>query len=157
MFLDSWDRDLFDGEPRKSICEKYFQLSVEKLSTIFQKFQKISTPKFFRFFSKFSFDLAQKSWKKKNIKFLQNPSKMHKNMFLCNFEAFSEKYFPKKKKSNIFPDGPDRLLCKIFSTFRARRCCCARWYIIYKSIPLVGIKWCARVLKTLWSPSSRLP
>ena len=37
MFLDSWERDLFDGEPRKSISAKQNQISVEKLSNVFQK------------------------------------------------------------------------------------------------------------------------
>ena len=36
MFLDSWERDLFDGEPTKSICAKEIQVSVNKLSKTFQ-------------------------------------------------------------------------------------------------------------------------
>ena len=40
MFLDSWERDLFDGEPRKSISAKQNQISVEKLSKVFQNNSK---------------------------------------------------------------------------------------------------------------------
>ena len=42
MFLDSWERDLFDGEPRKSISAKQNQISVEKFSNFFKIIQNNS-------------------------------------------------------------------------------------------------------------------
>ena len=54
MFLDSWERDLFDGEPRKSISAKQNQISVEKRSNFFQRNSKTNQKNLFWKFRDFA-------------------------------------------------------------------------------------------------------
>ena len=82
MFLNSWERDLFDGEPRKSISAKRNQISVKNFRICFKKTSKTSSGKH---------NLLQIIKLKPNFRSLWTS--------LYSVLAFEEeKFIPKKKK-----------------------------------------------------------